>query len=191
MFQHTIFLCDFQYWDILLIFIHKLQNLSTETTRNLWKSGIDSWTDRGTGQMREFKYGMLDLWSCHTCHDINTNQLSICTCMVAIAKNFHIVWHNSCTVYVITYDDTFLFAQSKLFIWQGMDLNIISITNNRLEMIADDICFNVLTLELHIETIVKYMYTYEMVPMNSMHSYPHITSIQSCMYRQILKYFTF
>lgn len=146
MFQHTIFLCDFQYmyWDILLIFIHKLQNLSTETTRNLWKSGIDSWTDRGTGQMREFKYGMLDLWSCHTCHDINTNQLSICTCMVAIAKIFHIVWHNSCTLYVITYDDTFLFAQSKLFIWQGMDLNIISITNNRLEMIADNICFNVL-----------------------------------------------
>lgn len=137
MFQHTIFLCDFQYWDILLIFIHKLQNLSTETTRNLWKSGIDSWTDRGTGQMREFKYGMLDLWSCHTCHDINTNQLSICTCIVPIAKIFHIVWHNSCTLYVITYDDTFLFAQSKLFIWQGMDLNIISITNNRLEMTAD------------------------------------------------------
>lgn len=133
MFQHTIFLCDFQYWDILLIFIHKLQNLSTET--------CERW---GTGQVREFKYGMLDLWSCHTCHDINTNQLSICTCMVASTKIFHIVWHNSYTVYVITYDDTFLFAQSKLFIWKGMDLNKISITNNRLEMIADDICFNVL-----------------------------------------------
>lgn len=72
-----------------------------------------------------------------------------------------------------------------------MDLNIISITNNRLEMIADDICLNVLTLELHTETFVKYMYTYEMVPLNSIHSYPHISSTQSCMYRQILKYFTF
>lgn len=171
MFQHTIFLCDFQYWDILLIFIHKLQNLSTETTRNLWKSGIDRWTDRGTGQVREFKYGMLDLWSCHTCHDINTNQLNICTCMVPIAIIFHIVWHNSCNVYVITYDDTFLFAQSKLFIWQRMDLNIISITYNRLEMIAFDIC--------------------TCTPLNSVHSYPHITSNQSCMYRQILKYFIF
>lgn len=44
--------------------------------------------------------------------------------MVPIAIILHIVRHHSCTVHVITYDDTFLSAQSKLFTWKGMDLHI-------------------------------------------------------------------
>lgn len=88
--------------------------------------------------------------------------------MVPTARILHIVWHHSCTVHVITYDDTFLIAQSKLFIWKGMDINIISITDNRLEKIAEEylnLCLNFLHKDFC--THMKWFLWIHCIPINT------------------------
>lgn len=138
---------------------------------------MDRKKNRTNERIQVICYGMLDLQQSMILSHLSWYKYKPATHlhMVPIAIILHIVRHHSCTVHVITYDDTFLSTQSKLFIWKGMDLNIIPvcITDNRLEMIAKEYlsqCLNFLhtdSCKVHVHILNG---SYEITAFQSTHT---------------------